>query len=638
MKTSAKFVLALAALSAGFGITAVSKAMTPRQNDLSVSAASSWSTLPIQNENLFPTSLKLGFNDGGKQVTMDESGTITLTEAAQYTFYGAALNKIDKDATYVWSMDIEMENNGQLNVFYGNYVKPESVWASGVHHLELVFQGSDLKWPTVDDKVIGYQLIGENVVKISNSRIAYSRTGSNLVNTASDFAWLNVTVNNREYTFSNGVEGWYYGLTPEAEATYLITAEAQITKDGGGQAQFYAGSWNDKRCVAWTGTAAKQITIICTGAEIATSEHAINMAPGAGNTVVLRNLEIYKLGAPDGTATLTFEGAKGDGYMEGDFISISGVWTDPDNKNGTVNTDSVNDENLNGTFVEWNPDVGGIDLYNGIPGSVAIVSGQKYALSFHYKLEAGKKMVVTLTGSGENEEFVGSGKWEEFYHVFSTPTLIEGKGYVCFTSAEACQFIFDQVTATQVTFPVTKGKAIGSLAQLPIVPNKSYVWMIDGSPIDITTIYPSYLNKTATLKEMDISPVVKGYADSFLNDLHCDDGVTPPSPQIWAELGDAYDALQPEAKTTIRRVNKNLDYADETLQAVKNFKERYAYILDKYGTKTYSDFLATGASSFAAAGLFMPSNSSTTAMFLVGLAALGMISLSAIFFVRKKQS
>ena len=139
MKTSAKFVLALAALSAGFGITAVSKAMTPRQNALSVSATSSWSTLPIQNENFFPTSLKLGFNDGGKQVTMDESGTITLTEAEQYTFYGAALNKIDKDATYVWSMDIEMENNGQLNVFYGNYVKPESVWASGVHHLELVF-------------------------------------------------------------------------------------------------------------------------------------------------------------------------------------------------------------------------------------------------------------------------------------------------------------------------------------------------------------------------------------------------------------------------------------------------------------------------------------------------------------------
>lgn len=137
---------------------------------------------------------------------------------------------------------------------------------------------------------------------------------------------------------------------------------------------------------------------------------------------------------------------------------------------------------------------------------------------------------------------------------------------------------------------------------------------------------------------MDISPVVKGYADSFLNDLHCDDGVTPPSPQIWAELGDAYDALQPEAKTTIRRVNKNLDYADETLQAVKNFKERYAYILDKYGTKTYSDFLATGTSFSGAAGLFMPSNSSTTAMFLVGLAALGMISLSAIFFVRKKQS
>lgn len=76
------------------------------------------------------------------------------------------------------------------------------------------------------------------------------------------------------------------------------------------------------------------------------------------------------------------------------------------------------------------------------------------------------------------------------------------------------------------------------------------------------------------------------FAYDFLNNLHCDaTGNTPPSIDEWNALKDLYNTLSEDEKTKL--VNASSGGSDDISLAM----ERYDYIIGKYGTSTYENFI-----------------------------------------------
>lgn len=75
------------------------------------------------------------------------------------------------------------------------------------------------------------------------------------------------------------------------------------------------------------------------------------------------------------------------------------------------------------------------------------------------------------------------------------------------------------------------------------------------------------------------------FASSFLANIICDGGHTPPSESAWAVMGEKYESISASAKAHLSSA------ADE---AIILFLERYDYIISKYGTDAYPDFLGRG--------------------------------------------
>ena len=76
------------------------------------------------------------------------------------------------------------------------------------------------------------------------------------------------------------------------------------------------------------------------------------------------------------------------------------------------------------------------------------------------------------------------------------------------------------------------------------------------------------------------------WAQSFLDNVACDGGVTAPSVDKWNSTKTTYSNLEQNEKDRIAE-----DSSDITIQ---DMFARYNYILRKYGTDTYEDFLNTG--------------------------------------------
>ena len=75
------------------------------------------------------------------------------------------------------------------------------------------------------------------------------------------------------------------------------------------------------------------------------------------------------------------------------------------------------------------------------------------------------------------------------------------------------------------------------------------------------------------------------FASTFLTTVTCDGGYTPPSESAWAAMGEEYETLFSSAKAYLSSAT------DETIIL---FLERYDYIISKYGTDAYPDFLGRG--------------------------------------------
>lgn len=79
----------------------------------------------------------------------------------------------------------------------------------------------------------------------------------------------------------------------------------------------------------------------------------------------------------------------------------------------------------------------------------------------------------------------------------------------------------------------------------------------------------------------------KSFAASFLSSIQCDNGVTPPSVSAWDEMAAQAEGLSLASLSILQ----SADYQDG---AIGLAVERYDYIIRKYGTAQYPDFLNRG--------------------------------------------
>lgn len=75
------------------------------------------------------------------------------------------------------------------------------------------------------------------------------------------------------------------------------------------------------------------------------------------------------------------------------------------------------------------------------------------------------------------------------------------------------------------------------------------------------------------------------FASAFLTTITCDGGFTPPSETAWAAMGEEYESISASAKAHL---------SSATDEQIILFLERYDYIISKYGTDAYPDFLGRG--------------------------------------------
>ncbi len=79
----------------------------------------------------------------------------------------------------------------------------------------------------------------------------------------------------------------------------------------------------------------------------------------------------------------------------------------------------------------------------------------------------------------------------------------------------------------------------------------------------------------------------KAFASNFLNSIQCDNGVTPPSASAWKNMAQEAAALSSAALSILQTAS----YQDGDIGLAV---ERYDFILRKYGTTAYPDFLGRG--------------------------------------------
>ncbi len=120
-----------------------------------------------------------------------------------------------------------------------------------------------------------------------------------------------------------------------------------------------------------------------------------------------------------------------------------------------------------------------------------------------------------------------------------------------------------------------------------------------------------------------LEEIAEEYAAKFLGELICDaTGETAPSVDTWDELGLAYLDLDADVQKIFAEGTAN-----ETGTIVEQCLARYDYVLRKYGSVTYDDFMERGVEPSGYA-LPLDGNNSNTA----AIAALGAVSLVALAF------
>ena len=122
-------------------------------------------------------------------------------------------------------------------------------------------------------------------------------------------------------------------------------------------------------------------------------------------------------------------------------------------------------------------------------------------------------------------------------------------------------------------------------------------------------------------------------ADTLLETVVCDGGVTAPNKKIWGEMSYCYESIPNASQDYIKSFTPS-----ETGSKVEQALYKYSYIVSKYGKNTYNDFLGYLDSGKATAQRALFEKEGTKPAFYLGIAFMATaITAGAFVLVSKKK-
>ena len=122
------------------------------------------------------------------------------------------------------------------------------------------------------------------------------------------------------------------------------------------------------------------------------------------------------------------------------------------------------------------------------------------------------------------------------------------------------------------------------------------------------------------------------FANMFLEEKLCDDGLTAPDVETWNTFGDLFSELSASNKETFKTATANVS-GNEVEQCVA----RYDYIVGKYGTDQYNDFMGRKPAPIASALSIHNSDDVMDIAVISALAVAGIAAAGAFVFLRRKK-
>lgn len=124
----------------------------------------------------------------------------------------------------------------------------------------------------------------------------------------------------------------------------------------------------------------------------------------------------------------------------------------------------------------------------------------------------------------------------------------------------------------------------------------------------------------------------KAYAGTFLTTIICDDGVTPPSTSSWTDMKTSYNALPVNAQGVLW-----LASASESGSTIEQAMARYDYIVAKYGSSTYENFINRESASSSRIAINPISVTNTSSWIIVAVSLAGLTAIGGFFFYKKRK-
>ena len=123
------------------------------------------------------------------------------------------------------------------------------------------------------------------------------------------------------------------------------------------------------------------------------------------------------------------------------------------------------------------------------------------------------------------------------------------------------------------------------------------------------------------------------FVSSFFEGVTCDGGVTQPDADMWGIAELYYADLSDVHKAEIQEVTPNY----EDTSTIAGVLARYDYIVGKYGTKKYNDFMGRNPAPIASALSIHNSDDVMDIVVISALAIAGIAAAGAFVFLRRKK-
>ena len=165
------------------------------------------------------------------------------------------------------------------------------------------------------------------------------------------------------------------------------------------------------------------------------------------------------------------------------------------------------------------------------------------------------------------------------------------------------------------------------------------VYYAFGTYSTYTTFSAFNLTKYPSNYKVQYALTAEGYSQLFLDNITCDaNGVDTPtfaSGYSWSEFASIYSTLKSEAQTTLQSAS---DVENGTI--IEQAMHRYDYMIAKYGTATYNNFIGRTITPLTYNNSMLPfviSDSSSMTAIIIILTLVGVTSIGVIVTLKKRK-